>query len=75
MRSDHDVRSVEVTINGRTIYSTSWASGVSEATWATTWTPPKFGLYSLEATLTNGQLAIRVLRGEPQTLTIQPSGA
>ena len=26
----------------------------------------------VEATLTNGQLAIRVLRGEPSTLTIQP---
>lgn len=28
----------------------------------------------LEATLTNGQLAVRVLRGEPRTLTIQPHG-
>jgi HSP20 family molecular chaperone IbpA len=27
----------------------------------------------VEATLTNGQLAIRVLRGEPSTLTIQPT--
>ena len=34
--------------------------------------PAGFG-GSIEATLTNGQLAIRVLRGEPQTLTIQPS--
>ena len=36
--------------------------------------PAGFG-GGVEATLTNGQLAIRVLRGEPQTLTIQPSGA
>jgi HSP20 family molecular chaperone IbpA len=35
--------------------------------------PAGFGA-GVEATLTNGQLAIRVLRGEPQALTIQPSG-
>jgi HSP20 family molecular chaperone IbpA len=35
--------------------------------------PPGFGA-GVEATLTNGQLAIRVLRGEPVTLTIQPGG-
>jgi HSP20 family molecular chaperone IbpA len=34
--------------------------------------PDGFG-GGVEATLTNGQLAVRVLRGEPQTLTIQPS--
>lgn len=34
--------------------------------------PAGFG-GSVEATLSNGQLAIRVLRGEPSTLTIQPS--
>jgi HSP20 family molecular chaperone IbpA len=34
--------------------------------------PAGFG-GGVEARLTNGQLAIRVLRGEPQTLTIQPS--
>ena len=34
--------------------------------------PSGFG-GGVEATLTNGQLAIRVLRGEPATLTIQPS--
>jgi len=34
--------------------------------------PAGFG-GGVEATLTNGQLAIRVLRGEPATLTIQPS--
>ena len=34
--------------------------------------PAGFGA-SVEATLTNGQLAIRVLRGEPSTMTIQPS--
>ena len=34
--------------------------------------PAGFG-GGVEATLTNGQLAIRVLRGEPSTLTIQPS--
>ena len=33
--------------------------------------PAGFGA-SVEATLTNGQLAIRVLRGEPSTMTIQP---
>ena len=33
--------------------------------------PAGFGS-SVEATLTNGQLAIRVLRGEPSTMTIQP---
>ena len=36
--------------------------------------PAGFG-GGVEATLTNGQLAIRVLRGEAQTLTIQPSHA
>ncbi len=36
--------------------------------------PAGFG-GGVEATLTNGQLAIRVLRGESQTLTIQPSHA
>ena len=36
--------------------------------------PAGFGA-GVEATLTNGQLAIRILRGEPSTLTIQPSGA
>jgi len=36
--------------------------------------PAGFG-GGVEATLTNGQLAIRVLRGEPNTLTIQPSAA
>jgi HSP20 family molecular chaperone IbpA len=35
--------------------------------------PAGFG-GGVEATLTNGQLAMRVLRGEPQTLTIQPGG-
>jgi HSP20 family molecular chaperone IbpA len=34
--------------------------------------PAGFG-GGVEATLTNGQLAIRILRGEPCTLTIQPS--
>ena len=34
--------------------------------------PAGFG-GGVEATLTNGQLAIRVLRGEPSTLTIQPT--
>jgi HSP20 family molecular chaperone IbpA len=34
--------------------------------------PAGFG-GGVEATLSNGQLAIRVLRGEAQTLTIQPS--
>ena len=33
--------------------------------------PAGFGA-GVEATLTNGQLAIRVLRGEPSTLTVQP---
>jgi HSP20 family molecular chaperone IbpA len=33
--------------------------------------PSGFG-GGVEATLSNGQLAIRVLRGEPSTLTIQP---
>jgi HSP20 family molecular chaperone IbpA len=33
--------------------------------------PAGFGA-GVEATLTNGQLAVRVLRGEPQSLTIQP---
>jgi HSP20 family molecular chaperone IbpA len=36
--------------------------------------PAGFG-GGVEATLTNGQLAIRVLRGEPDTLTIQPSSS
>jgi HSP20 family molecular chaperone IbpA len=36
--------------------------------------PAGFGA-GVEATLTNGQLAIRILRGEPSTLTIQPSGS
>ncbi|MCX6047480.1 MAG: LamG domain-containing protein, partial [Chloroflexi bacterium] len=54
VRSDHDVRALTVTINGTAIYTTSWASGVSEATWSTTWTPPKFGLYTVEAIMTNG---------------------
>lgn len=36
--------------------------------------PAGFG-GGVEARLTNGQLAIRVLRGEPQTLTIQPHQA
>ena len=36
--------------------------------------PAGFG-GGVEATLTNGQLAIRVLRGEPNTLTIQPCAA
>jgi HSP20 family molecular chaperone IbpA len=35
--------------------------------------PAGFGA-GVEATLTNGQLAIRVLRGDPATLTIQPGG-
>ena len=35
--------------------------------------PAGFGA-GVEATLMNGQLAIRVLRGEPATLTIQPGG-
>jgi HSP20 family molecular chaperone IbpA len=35
--------------------------------------PAGFGA-SVEATLTNGQLAIRVLRGEASTMTIQPGG-
>ena len=34
--------------------------------------PAGFGA-GVEATLSNGQLAIRVLRGEPATLTVQPS--
>lgn len=34
--------------------------------------PAGFG-GGVEATLSNGQLAIRVLRGEPATLTIQPT--
>jgi HSP20 family molecular chaperone IbpA len=34
--------------------------------------PAGFG-GGVEATLSNGQLAVRVLRGEPSTLTIQPS--
>ena len=34
--------------------------------------PAGFGA-GVEATLSNGQLAIRVLRGDPSTLTIQPS--
>jgi len=33
--------------------------------------PAGFG-GGVEATLTNGQLAVRVLRGDPQSLTIQP---
>ena len=33
--------------------------------------PTGFG-GGVEATLTNGQLAVRVLRGDPQSLTIQP---
>jgi HSP20 family molecular chaperone IbpA len=36
--------------------------------------PAGFG-GGVEATLTNGQLAVRVLRGEPQSLTIQPGHA
>ena len=36
--------------------------------------PAGFGA-GVEATLTNGQLAIRVLRGEAQALTIQPGSA
>ena len=34
--------------------------------------PAGFG-GGVEATLTNGQLAVRVLRGEPNTLTVQPT--
>jgi HSP20 family molecular chaperone IbpA len=34
--------------------------------------PAGFG-GGVEATLSNGQLAIRILRGEPATLTIQPT--
>ena len=36
--------------------------------------PAGFGA-GVEASLTNGQLVIRVLRGEPQSLTIQPGNA
>jgi HSP20 family molecular chaperone IbpA len=36
--------------------------------------PAGFGA-GVEATLTNGQLVIRVRRGEPSTLTIQPHAA
>jgi len=36
--------------------------------------PAGFG-GGVEATLTNGQLAVRVLRGEPSTLTIQPGSS
>jgi HSP20 family molecular chaperone IbpA len=36
--------------------------------------PAGFGA-GVEATLMNGQLAIRILRGEPSTLTIQPGTA
>ena len=34
--------------------------------------PAGFG-GGVEASLTNGQLAVRVLRGEPQSLTVQPN--
>ena len=36
--------------------------------------PDGFGA-GVEASLANGQLAIRILRGEPVELTVQPSGA
>ncbi|MEE8390935.1 MAG: hypothetical protein V3S14_09105, partial [Anaerolineae bacterium] len=52
--SDQDVRALDVTVDGSTIYTQPWGAGITETTWATTWTPPGEGIYTLEAALTNG---------------------
>lgn len=50
--SEDGVQQLDVTVEGQTIYTQTWASGVQNATWNTTWTPPTEGTYELEATLT-----------------------
>jgi uncharacterized repeat protein (TIGR01451 family) len=50
--SDDGVQYLDVTVDGQTIYTQTWASGVPNATWTTNWTPPTEGMYELEATLT-----------------------
>ena len=54
LRSDSEVRAVNVTVDGQSVYSTTWSPGGSETTWSTFWTPSLPGDYVLEATLTNG---------------------
>lgn len=46
------VQSLDVTVDGETIYTETWSSGVLFDGWSTTWTAPQFGSYELEAILT-----------------------
>ena len=52
--SDQEVDAVDVTINGASIYNPSYGAGITQTLWATTWTPPGEGIYTVEAELTNG---------------------
>ncbi|MCP4544812.1 MAG: DUF11 domain-containing protein, partial [Chloroflexi bacterium] len=55
VRSPDEVRALEVTANGQTVYTTTWAAGSTEEIWNTSWTPPTtYGDYVLEANLTTG---------------------
>jgi uncharacterized repeat protein (TIGR01451 family) len=55
VRSPDGVQSVEVMVDGQSIYSTTFTGGLTETTWTTAnWTPTRWGDYNLQATLTNG---------------------
>ena len=44
------LRSLDVTVDGATVYTASWATDtLSETVWRTTWTPPNEGRYALHA--------------------------
>ena len=51
--SNNEVRGVTVTVNGTPIYTVTYASGVTNTTWSTHWTP-RSGTYTVEAMMTNG---------------------
>jgi uncharacterized repeat protein (TIGR01451 family) len=51
-RSPDGLGTLTVKANGVTIYTKSWTGSETEASWSTSWQPPRWGSYNLTATLT-----------------------
>jgi len=69
VRSPGQIRSLDVTANGQSVYTATWTTDLTETTWSTFWTPSTYGNYTLEANLTNG-LGQTIVDESEVTLTV-----
>ncbi|NNJ12715.1 right-handed parallel beta-helix repeat-containing protein, partial [Chloroflexales bacterium ZM16-3] len=67
------LKSLEVTVDGTTIYTATWENGITtERPWVTTWTPPAAGTYTITSSVTDWANGAQSAN-QPISIAVQPA--